>query len=81
MGMTFNGAKPFEQIVNSLSTEGFKWNLAKIAQAVSEKKPFKNCTILYMHIVQGQGQIISQKRLPLETKNTQTPRGQNFDYN
>ena len=37
------------------------------AQAVSEKKTFKNYTILYMYIAQGQRQII--------------PRGQNFDYN
>ena len=26
------------------------WNLVKIAQAVSEKKTFKNYTILYMYI-------------------------------
>ena len=38
MGMTailFNGAEPFEQIVNIPSTEGPMWNLAKIGQAVS----------------------------------------------
>ena len=39
----------------------------EIAQAVSEKETFKNYTILYMYIAQGQGQI--------------TPRGQKFDYN
>ena len=39
----------------------------EIAQTVSEKNLFKNYTILYMDIAQGQGQI--------------TPRGQNFDYN
>ena len=34
----FNGAEPFKQIVNILSTEGPMRNLAKIAHAVSEKK-------------------------------------------
>ena len=48
------------------STEGPMRNLVKIAQACSEKRTFKNYTILYMNIAQGQGQI--------------TPMGQNFDY-
>ena len=61
----FNGAEPFEQIVNTLSTEGSIRSLVKIARAVSEKKTFKKYTILYMYIAQGQGQII--------------PRGLNFD--
>ena len=37
MGMAailFNGAEPFKQILNTLSTEGPMWNLVKIAQAV-----------------------------------------------
>ena len=59
-----NDAEPFEQIVNTLSTEGPVWNLVKNAHAVSEKETFKNYTILYMYIAQGQGQVI--------------PRGQNF---
>ena len=64
----FNGAKPFEQISNILSTEGPMWNLVKTDQAGSEKKIFKKkYTIFYMYIAQGQRQI--------------TPRGQNFDYN
>ena len=62
-----NGAEPFEQIGNALLTEGPMWNLVKIAQAVSDKKTFKNYTIMYMYIAWGQGQI--------------TLRGQNFDYN
>ena len=33
-----NGADPFEQIVNTLSTEGTMWNQVKIAQMISEKK-------------------------------------------
>ena len=40
MAMTatfFNGAEPFEQIVNIPSTEGSMRNLVKIGQAVSEK--------------------------------------------
>ena len=63
----FNGTQPLIQIVNTLSTEGPMRNLVKIAQAIFEKKTFKNYTILYMYIAQGQGQI--------------TPRGQNFDCN
>ena len=53
MGMAailFNGAKPFEQTDKTLSTEGLVWNLVQISQAVSEKKAFKNNTILYMYI-------------------------------
>ena len=41
--------------------------MVKIAQSVSEKKTFKNYTILYKYVAQGQGQI--------------TLSGQNFDYN
>ena len=37
----FNGAEPFEQIVNTLSTESPMPNLVKIAQVVSDKKIFK----------------------------------------
>ena len=68
MGMAailVNGAEPFEQIVNNISTEGPMWNLVKIAQAVL--KTLKQYAISYMYIAQGQGQII--------------PRGQNFDWN
>ena len=69
MGMAvilYNGAESFEQIISTLSTEGPMWNLVKIACMVSEKT-FKNYTILYMYIAQGQKQI--------------TPRGQKFDCN
>ena len=68
MGMTTNlvsGVEPFVQIVNNLSTESSMWNLVKIANL--EMKTFKNNTILYMYITQGQGQIIL--------------RGQNSDWN
>ena len=60
MGMAailFSGAEPCEQIVNIPSTEGPMLNLKKISQAVSEKKMFKDFMILYLYIVQGQGQI------------------------
>ena len=70
MGMAailFSGVKPFQEIVNTLSTECLMWNRVWIAQAVSKKKIFKNYTILYMYIAQGHGQI--------------TPRGQKFDCN
>ena len=69
MGMAvvlLNGADPFEQLLNILSTEGPMRNLVIISQTVSEKT-FKNYTILYMYIAQGQEQI--------------TSRGQNFDCN
>ena len=58
MGMAailFSGMGPFEQIVNTFSTEGPMRNLMKIAQAVSEKKKFKNYTILCKKIAQGHG--------------------------
>ena len=42
----FKCTEPFEQIVNTHSTEDSMWNLLKIAQAVSEKT-FKNYTALY----------------------------------
>ena len=66
--LLFNGAEPFEQIVNTLATEGFMWNLVKIAQAVSKKKTFKDYTILNMYIAQRQGQITPGDRILIVTK-------------
>ena len=69
MGMAaimFNGAEPFEKIVNTPSKEGPMWNLVKIGQLVS-KKTFKDYMILYLYTAQVQGQI--------------TPGRQNFDHN
>ena len=50
-GHLVNGAEPSEQLEtdNTPSTEGPMWNLVKIGQAVSEKKTFKDYTILYMY--------------------------------
>ena len=65
MSILFNCAEPFEQIGNTLSTEGpceIWWKLLK-----QRRRHFKNYTILYMYIAQWQGQI--------------TFKGQNFDYN
>ena len=48
MGMAtilFNGAKLFKQLVGYLSTVSPMRNPVSIAQAVSEKKAFKNYTI------------------------------------
>ena len=59
----FNGAEPFEEIGNTLSAKGPLWNLVKIAQAISEKKTFKNYTILYMCIAQRQGQITLRDKI------------------
>ena len=52
-----NGTELFEQIVNILSIESpmwttCMWNLVKTIQTVSEKKTFKDFTILYMYTVQ-----------------------------
>ena len=43
----FNGAGPFELIVNILSTEDTMLNLVKTAQAVLEKKTFKEFIHVY----------------------------------
>ena len=58
----FNGAEPFKHIVNTLTTEGFMWNLPKIARAVLEMMAFKDYTILYMYIAQGQEQITLRRQ-------------------
>ena len=52
----FNGAKPFEQIVNIPSTKSPMWKLVKIGQGVSEKT-IKDSMILYLYIAKWQGQI------------------------
>ena len=52
----FSGAEPFEQTVNTPSTEDSMLNLVKIGQMISEMT-FKDYTILYMYIAYGQGQI------------------------
>ena len=49
----FNAKVSFDQIVNTLLTVGPMWNLVKIVAAVAEKT-FKNYTILFMNIAQGQ---------------------------
>ena len=52
--IVFSCAEPFEQIENTPSKEGTMLNLVKTDRAVLGKT-FKNCTILYMYIAQGQG--------------------------
>ena len=47
--MTVNGAWPFEQTLNPVSTVGLTWNLVKIGQVISEEKVFNNIMILYMY--------------------------------
>ena len=56
MGMTVNGAWPFEQTLIPVSTVGLTWNLVEIGQVVL-KKLFKNIMILYMYTVQVQVKI------------------------
>ena len=65
----FDGAEPFGQIVNTLSTDGPMRNLMKVAQVVSEKKTFENYTILYM---QEQGQIIPGDKILIILKKNPT---------
>ena len=45
----FNWVEPFKQIVNTFSTEGLMCNLVKTAQAVSEKKIFKNNNSIHIY--------------------------------
>ena len=40
VAILFKSSEPFEQIVNTPSTDGPMWNLVKMGQAVSEKKTF-----------------------------------------
>ena len=54
VAILFNGAKPFEQIVNTPSVDSPMGSLVK----TSFREGFKNYTILYLYLVQGQGQII-----------------------
>ena len=59
MGMPailINGAEPFEQMFNILSTEDHMLNLVTIGQTVSENT-FIDYMILYMYLAQRQGQI------------------------
>ena len=70
MGMVailFNGVKPFEQIVNTPLIERPTWSL-KISQVDSEKKMFKDYTILHIYIAQGQGQITQGDKILIVTK-------------
>ena len=62
----FNFAEPFEQIGNTLSTEGPIRNLEKIAQAVSQKKAFKNHNFIHVYSPVARADNL---------------RGQNFDDN
>ena len=64
----FSDAEPFEQIVNTPSIKGMMWNLVKISQAISEKKRFIDYEILYMYVVQGQGQITTGDKFFIVTK-------------
>ena len=44
------------------------WNLIRIGQAFSEKKTFKDYAILYMYIVQRQGQMTPRDTILIVTK-------------
>ena len=61
MGMAiilFYDAKLFKQLDIRPLTEGPKWILVIIGEAVSDNKTFKDYKILYMYIARGHGQII-----------------------
>ena len=71
MGMAailFSGVEPVEQIVDIPSTESPMWNLVKIGQVVSEKKAFKDKTILFLYIARGQGRITQGDKILIVTK-------------
>ena len=68
MAILFNDAEWFEHIDNMPSKEGQKCNLVKIGQAVTEKKTFTDYKILYMYIVQGQGEITQEDKILIVTK-------------
>ena len=57
MGVTVDGAWPFEQTLTLVSTVRSTWNLVKTDQVVSEEKLFNNNMMLYMYTAQGQGKI------------------------
>ena len=44
------------------------WNLVKIGPEVFEMKTYKDYMILYMHVAQGQGQIIPRGKSLIVTK-------------
>ena len=53
----FNSAKPFEQIVSTISTDGPIWNLVKNGPRFQRRRHLKFYTIFYMHKAMRQGQI------------------------
>ena len=61
MGMAaifFNSAKPFEQIVSTISTECPLWNPVKNDRRFQRRRHLEtDDTILYMHKALGKGQI------------------------
>ena len=44
------------------------YNLVKFALAISEKKTFKDSTILYMYIAQGEGRYSRKDKILILTK-------------
>ena len=46
-----------KKVTNTLSTEDSMRNLVNFAQGVTEKQ-YKNYTVLYIYIAQGQGRVI-----------------------
>ena len=70
MGMAailFNGAKPFDQIVNTISTKGPMWIWLKLLMSL-QRRNSKKYTILFLYIAQGQGQIIPGEQILIVTK-------------
>ena len=49
MDITVNGAWPFKQTLNPVSTVGSTWKLVENGQQISEEKVFNNIMILYMY--------------------------------
>ena len=57
MDTTVNGACPFEQTLNPVTTDRSRCALVETGQVVSKENLFNNIMILYMYIAKRQGKI------------------------
>ena len=59
MGMTVNGAWPFEQILNPISTVGATLNLMDIGQLISDEKVFNKGPMQICHCISAYAMLNS----------------------
>ena len=67
----FTGTKPFEQIVNNFRARTHVKSDGNRSSGFREKT-FKDYTILYMYIAQGQGQVTTCNKFSIVTKSLTT---------